>query len=265
MNALTAAGLARRPASAPRREARWLASVRTPAEAAIALAAGAAIIDAKEPRAGALGALPLAVTSAIAAAVAGRAPVSATVGDLPFTTSALAPAMLATAAAGADIVKIGVFGAPASSEDAEAWLDAGLAALPGELPHPAGCARRVAVLMADQGGAALPLAPFARHGFAGVMLDTADKSRGSLAGLLAVRQLQDFVDQAQALGLWAGLAGSLAAGDIPALLPLGADYLGFRTALCRDGRRGGELDPQACQRLAQLVAPECAAGRAPAR
>lgn len=244
---------ARAATAAPRRPGQpwWLASVRNAEEAAIALAAGAAVIDAKEPRAGALGALPGPEIAAIVARVAGRAVVSATTGDLPLDAALLAPAMRAVAAAGANIVKIGVFGSP------DAWrLERCLAALPDCLPGPDGHspAARVAVLMADQQGADWPLAPFARHGFAGVMLDTADKRCGGLRTVLDPLRLARFVTEVRALGLWAGLAGSLSARDIPALAALDPDYLGFRTALCCAGERSGALDPEACRRLAEVLA-----------
>lgn len=226
----------------------WLASVRNAEEAGIALAAGASIIDAKEPRLGALGALPVAVIAAVVAAVAGRVPVSATVGDLPLDAAVLAPAMLAVAAAGADIVKIGVFGAPLSG------LTEALAGLPDTLPRPVGGpAARVAVLMADQGGIDWPLAAFAAHGFTGVMLDTADKTRGGLRRQLGKERLVQFLAEARALGLRTGLAGSLCADDVPALATLGADYLGFRTALCDQDRRVGTLDTARCRAIHALI------------
>src|SRR3569833_993095 len=61
----------------------WLASVTDADEARQVLAAGADIVDAKNPHAGALGALPLDTVRAIVSAVGGQAPVSATVGDFP--------------------------------------------------------------------------------------------------------------------------------------------------------------------------------------
>ncbi len=60
-----------------------LASVRTLDEALLALAGGADIIDLKDPARGALGALDQATARNIVAAIGGRAPVSATIGDLP--------------------------------------------------------------------------------------------------------------------------------------------------------------------------------------
>src|SRR3569833_821568 len=61
----------------------WLASVTDADEARQVLAAGADIVDAKNPHAGALGALPLDTVRAIVNAVGGQAPGSATVGENP--------------------------------------------------------------------------------------------------------------------------------------------------------------------------------------
>lgn len=62
---------------------RLLISVSTAAEACLALAAGADIVDGKDAAAGPLAALPDVTLRDIVAAVAGRVPVSATIGDWP--------------------------------------------------------------------------------------------------------------------------------------------------------------------------------------
>ncbi|MBM3821162.1 MAG: hypothetical protein FJW14_19395, partial [Acidimicrobiia bacterium] len=60
---------------------RLLVSVADAIDAAAALDGGADIIDAKDPRAGALGAVPLTVFREIHARVGGMRPVSAALGD----------------------------------------------------------------------------------------------------------------------------------------------------------------------------------------
>jgi dihydroneopterin aldolase len=65
----------------------FLASVRDAAEAEMALACGADIIDLKDPSQGALGAVSLDAIASTVRCVAGRAPVSATIGDLPLGES----------------------------------------------------------------------------------------------------------------------------------------------------------------------------------
>jgi uncharacterized protein (UPF0264 family) len=111
----------------------------------------------------------------------------------------------------------------------------------------------VAVLFADQDPDLDLIARLAGAGFAGVMLDTADKTRGPLTVQADLPLLAKFVIEARRHGLLAGLAGSLGLSDLGALLPLGADYLGFRRALCADGDRSGELDPSKLHMLVATV------------
>jgi uncharacterized protein (UPF0264 family) len=61
--------------------------------------------------------------------------------------------------------------------------------------------------------------------------------------------LKDFVAATHDLGLMCGLAGSLRERDIPALMPLRADYLGFRGALCHRHARDAELDVRQVTRI----------------
>jgi dihydroneopterin aldolase len=208
-----------------------LASVRNTREAETALAAGADIIDLKDPERGALGALDAGSIRTIVAAVASRAPVSATIGDLPFLTDVIGPAIRAAADCGVDLVKVGLFGPCTAS---------GLHCLERQA---ANGVRIVLVVFAEH-LEPLPFDALAGAGLHGVMLDTADKTTGSLLDKLPMPVLRQFVAGACAVRLLAGLAGSLRKQQIADLLPLQADYLGFRSALCRDGRRDGELDAE---------------------
>lgn len=222
-----------------------LASVATLAEAALALRLGADILDLKAPAAGALGAWPAALLPEAVRLVAGRVPVSATVGDLPMEPARLRDAARATAATGVDIVKLGFFGAGETR--------AVLAAL---TPVARGGARLVAVLMADQ-EPDLELTPLlAQAGFFGVMLDTADKRAGGLRHHLDQARLAGFVAGARAHGLLSGLAGSLRAADIAPLGRLRPDYLGFRGALCGGDRTAG-LDARAMGAVRRAVDRAC--------
>lgn len=210
-----------------------LASVADLREIGTALALGADLIDLKDPAGGALGAWPLGTLPAAVAKVAGRRPVSATVGDLPMEPDLLVAAARRAAAAGVDLVKVGFF---AGGDHAACAAALGAPAVEG--------ARLVAVLMADQ-GPDLGLIPALRAaGFAGAMLDTADKAGGGLRARLPADALRRFVGAARGAGLLTGLAGSLGVADVAPLATLAPDYLGFRGALCR-GARAGALDPAA--------------------
>src|SRR5256885_10648472 len=88
---------------------RLLVSVASATEALAARAGGADIIDAKDPLAGALGAVPLSVLAEIHAAVGGTHPVTAAIGDATDEALTYATAW-AFAAAGAALVKVGFAG-----------------------------------------------------------------------------------------------------------------------------------------------------------
>jgi dihydroneopterin aldolase len=219
----------------------FLASVRDAGEAETAMTAGADIIDLKDPQSGALGALDLKTSASCVRSIAGRAPVSATVGDLPLDGETIRDAVLATAASGVDYVKLGLF----PGGDARAChrlLEAERSRV-----------RLILVLFAD----ALPdfdaVGEAARIGAAGVMLDTAGKSGGSLLDHLSLDTLARFVAAAKGEGLTVGLAGSLKENHVPQLLALGPDLLGFRSALCRGGVRAQSLDPLACAAIRALI------------
>jgi uncharacterized protein (UPF0264 family) len=221
---------------------RLLASVNSLAEAKLVYREGADIIDLKQPAAGALGALPLDTVAEIRAWCAGKIPVSATIGDLPMQPALIFDAVRAMAATGVDYVKIGFF--PGGDWHQVAHKLAELAQTQSAL---------IGVLFGD----APPDPAFAetlrQAGFAGVMMDTMDKSRGSLTDILEGGAIERFVDEAKTHGLLCGLAGSLRLEDVPSLLRYRPDYLGFRGALCVRHSRTAELDGAAVARLKAAI------------
>jgi len=221
-----------------------LASVENLDEALCVLEAGADIIDLKAPSLGALGALPLDTVREIAAALNGRRPASATVGDLPMDPRTVRPAVEAMAATGVYYVKIGFF--PGGD-----W-DGTIAAL---APVAARGVRLVAVLFGDRQPDLAYVKTLSAAGFHGVMLDTQDKGGGSLTQVCAPENLRGFVAEAKAHGLLCGLAGSLRLADIPPLLKLRPDYLGFRGALCRQHERTASLDASAVRAIRACLPP----------
>lgn len=169
---------------------------------------------------------------------------SATIGDLPPDPATLPAAAAEMSAAGVTYVKIGFFGRGIPTECLEA-----LAPL-------ARRQRLVAVLFADLEPDLAVISTIARAGFAGVMLDTASKDGRGLLDCMAGEDLTRFVASARRHGLLSGLAGSLKLNDIPALLPLGPDYLGFRGALCAGGSRLAALDSAALREARALIPPQ---------
>jgi dihydroneopterin aldolase len=209
-----------------------LASIATVAEIAPALSGGADILDLKDPAKGALGAWARPEIARAVAAIQGLRPISATVGDLPMEPALVAAEAAAVASEGVDIVKIGMF-----EGDRRACI-AALQPLARET-------RLVAVLFADRDPDFALLATLKCFGFYGAMLDTADKSSGSLRAQLDDATIARFVRAARALDLLVGLAGSLALGDIAPLMDARPDYLGFRRALCGGKSRTAAIDADA--------------------
>ncbi|ACK51326.1 dihydroneopterin aldolase [Methylocella silvestris BL2] len=218
-----------------------LASVINGAEAETALASAVDMIDLKDPARGALGALPAGLVASIVATVAGRKKTSAAAGDQFAAPADAVEAARALVATGVDFVKIGLQGGAAGA----AIVDA--------LGAHKGDAALIGVLFADQNPDLDLLNRMAERGFKGAMLDTFEKGAGRLLDHMDVAALAPFVDRCRELGLICGLAGSLEAPDVPRLLPLRPDYLGFRGSLCKGGERGGALDLAAVAMIRDLI------------
>ena len=219
----------------------FLASIASVGEIEAALAGGADILDLKDPAKGALGAWELPAIAAAVSVVQGRRPISATIGDLPMEPARLVAAVRAVSGAGADIVKIGMFEGPRREC---------IAAL---APLAAAGTRVAAILFADRDPDFALLPALKSAAFSAVMLDTADKSGGTLRDHMNDRTIALFVTAARALGLRVGLAGSLAVGDIAPLMRAAPDFLGFRRALCGTGGRTGALDAPAVAALRSAI------------
>jgi (5-formylfuran-3-yl)methyl phosphate synthase len=206
-----------------------LVSVAGVLEARAALAGGADVIDAKDPRRGALGAVGPGRLRAIGDAVAGRRPLSAALGDAP-DRRALGRAACA-AEVGLAYVKIGFRGVTA-------------AALPrlADAARRATSARLILVAYADwrRAGAPSPrhiLEAAARTGGDGVLLDTAFKD-ARLLDLMSRAALGAWVAAVREAGLVAAVAGSLNGADLGVIRRAGVDIAGVRGAACEGGRTG---------------------------
>lgn len=211
---------------------RLLVSVRDPAEALAAAAAGADFIDLKDPAAGALGGLPLEEITTLVMILRRdfpALPISATIGDFAAVqVDAIVQRVAAVAGCGVDYVKVGV----APGRDAPALLRA-----------LARCdAAVVPVLLADDGvDLAAVSQALALAAFPALMLDTAHKRAGSLLDRVSVAALSAFIGQARRHACLSGLAGALRADEVSALQALAPDFAGFRSAVCA-GERAAALD-----------------------
>jgi dihydroneopterin aldolase len=223
---------------------RMLASVADLPEAEAAIGGGADIIDLKDPRAGALGAVAPSVIAEVVGAIGKHRATSAVCGDLPMDPELIRNRVGEVAASGVDYVKIGFFPSP----DAAICVET-LGAISAK-------SKLIAVIFADLDPDFSLLNSFARHGFHGVMIDTADKSKGRLLDHLSPERIPDFINRAHALGLQVGLSGSLEAPDVPRLLPFAPDFLGFRGALCDQSRRTAGINLEAVKHIRSLIPEE---------
>ena len=225
---------------------KMLASVTGLAEAEIAIAGGADIVDLKDPKAGALGAVATETIRQVVTSVAGRCATSAVCGDLPMEPETIRAKAEEIAATGVDYVKIGFF----PLRNAVACVEA-LAPL-------AARTKLIAVLFADQAPDFELLPVLAKHGFHGVMVDTADKSKGRLLDHLPPERIPDFVDARQGIRSRGGseriarsarhspavaVRAGLSRFSRRALRPVAAHWL--------DRRASGRADPRADSRRAQ--------------
>jgi uncharacterized protein (UPF0264 family) len=227
---------------------RLLVSVTDVEEAAAALAGGADIVDAKDPGAGALGAVPVHVLHEIRMAIGNHRPVTAAIGDAS-DENAVETLARNFAATGTTLLKVGFLGI-----DSAARVSALLGgAIRGAGAGSDGRCGVVAVAYADPAcdcGIGVPrlLDTASQAGATGVLIDTVDKSGPGLCQLATPLTLARWAAEAHALGLTIALAGRLTADDLPIVRDAGADIAGVRGAAC-DGGRTDRISAEKVRRL----------------
>ncbi len=236
-----------------------LISVVNEQEAESAIVGGADIVDVKNPLEGALGANFPRVIRRIRQCTPHRLPVSATIGDAPHKPGATALAALGAAVCGIQYVKVGLYGTKEPWQAMHLLQEVCRAAR----DHTPGI-KVIAAAYADARNiGALPpqAAPSVAldAGADGCMLDTAVKGGGALFSHLGHEQVHDFVRDCHKKGLLCALAGSLSDHDIPQVLKIGPDIIGFRTAACLGDRIKGRVDAGQVEGLKNRIR----AGRSP--
>jgi uncharacterized protein (UPF0264 family) len=224
---------------------RLLVSVVDAAEARIAAAAGADVIDVKDPSRGALGEAAPDTVRAVREATPAHLPVSAALGDGPFTPALAAALAGGAAASGAVFVKLGL--RDTSLASAAANLRAARSRLADGI-------QLVVAGFADfeRAGAPHPLelpALAVAVGAQGCLLDTAVKDGRGLPHWLGEPELTAFVALCRARGLLSALAGSLGVEDVARLAPIAPDLVGVRGAACVGDRVGGRVDAERVRAL----------------
>ena len=220
--------------------------MRNAAEAAEALDGGAAIIDVKEPRHGALGAAEPEAIAAVARVVGRRRPWTMACGELgcEATDESVAGsirrrvdrmlALLEGSAVPPAAVKIGLAGA--AGTDWQRRLLAVFESLP------AG-SERVAVAYADWQRAGAPSPPEVIAAAAGLncpvlLIDTFDKAAGGLFACCPPGMPAPWVAAARAARLQVAVAGRIAPTEIQSAWDLRPDVVALRSAVCFNGRDG---------------------------
>jgi (5-formylfuran-3-yl)methyl phosphate synthase len=222
-----------------------LTSVRNLDEAKIVCRAGSDWLDLKEPNDGALGAVShetIAEVVTWADLHAPAIPISATIGDCWDDPSCMPEKVRLVSQHGVDYVKVGIY--------ADELPPALTSAIRNSI---AAHANLIVLCFAEKPPTAEAIKQIAKLGAKGLMLDTAEKKTGRLTEKMTPREIVDFVAKVQELGCLCGIAGSLQEADVNRLVDSGADYLGFRGALCTQGERVGDIAEAHVARLKEKM------------
>lgn len=228
-----------------KRKTGLLVSVRSAAEAEVALVGGADLIDIKEPSRGALGPADPQVWQEVRRVVGDRAPVSAALGEL------LAPDTeeLAGQCLGMAYAKLGLAGCHDRPDWILRWRSAARALPRGTAVVPVAYADWTAA-RAPSPRVAVALAQWTTARLA--LVDTFNKSAGGLLDHLTREYLEELAAEAREVGVELVLAGSLDRAAIDSLRVLSPRYFGVRGAACAGGREG-PLELARVKSLSRLV------------
>ena len=227
-----------------------LVSVRDVAEAQAALAGGAALIDIKEPARGALGRADDATIRSIVETVAGRAAVSAALGEW-VDGGALPDAAL-------DYVKWGLAGGARHADWQQALR---------RLLRVQGRPRVVLAAYADWQCAQAPSVEdvfqlAAEQPDSVLLVDTCCKDRGGPGGRrptlldwLPPDCVIDLCERCRDAGVRIALAGSLGLAEIEVLRDAAPDWFAVRGAVCSGGDRGAAVQVEKVRQLVDALMP----------
>ena len=232
-----------------------LVSVRSAAETVEALEGGADIIDIKEPGDGSLGEAPLVVRKAVVEAVAGRAPVSAALGELRLRRRD----WKLEHQPGITLYKMGLSGV--GGEDWRALLDQARAEI---RRGSRGEADLVAVAYADWRLAGSPdpeevLGHAVDSAFPFFLVDTWDKLEGDLSTFLDWDRIAVLSQRARLGGVRFVAAGKLGLGEFQSAAAAGVDVIAVRGAATA-GERTARVERSAVEGLSRLIHGELTAG-----
>lgn len=227
---------------------RLLVSVRSAEEAAAALAAGAGLIDVKDPSRGPLGMAHHEALAAVQAVVGDAVPVSAALGEWSANATTDAAWHLELKP---KYVKWGLAGYPPTPGWGEDLLDT-RRQVPSETEV-------VLVSYADWELAKCPppaeVVKFAkRFRYTTVLFDTFTKGGKTLLDYLPLAELTELVAGLKRVRTTVALGGSLKLEQVKLLKSLGADWLAVRGAVSVGGTRDADLDPVRLRKWVEALA-----------
>jgi uncharacterized protein (UPF0264 family) len=229
--------------------AKLLVSVRSTVEAHSAVAAGAEIVDVKEPLHGSLGRAPCSVWRCVREEVPASVPVSVALGELTDWLQTGSVDVPPASWAGISYRKLGLAGVPADWADRWRDLRRRLEGRADDQPAWVG----VIYIDWQRAGAPPPREVMqtclAIEECKGVLFDSWDKSRRTSVDLT----WQPWIDEARDSGRFVALAGSIDVDSIRRVAALKPDIIAVRGAACRGGDRLAAVDPARVGRLVQAV------------
>ncbi len=223
-----------------------LVSVHSLDEAESALLGGAGLIDMKEPSRGSLGRVNPEIMQDIVDFVAGRATLSAAMGELLENDER-------PKVRGLSYAKWGLAGC-GRAKHWRSRLKALAQQMQGDMP---GC-ELVIVAYADWQQAAAPtpdqICEFACNGgFRVLLIDTWHKDNKTLLDWLPVSKVADLVNDCRSAGVATALAGRLGTREIGLLHASRPDWFAVRGAVCRKGLREQAVEQAAVRELAGML------------
>lgn len=204
-------------------------------------------LDVKNPSDGSLGMPRPGVIRAVREFVGGRIVISAAIGDASDDAELYSKRAVMAAVEGADIIKVGLF-----SFSSRRVVVKFLQKIGDSLKDSGGQKKIVPAVYADVADKNL-IGKFPRlareAGAWGCLIDTFDKTRGSLSAHLDLDTLKRFTASCRENGVVSALAGGLRIEDFDWLSNVNPDVAGFRSAVASTSRAAVGLSPEKLENL----------------